>query len=283
MVLLLCPNVQQHASVEVTNRIAKHLSALGVHCVADESLQSALQTDSAITFLPQQVADETCHLIAAIGGDGNMLRVSQRAIAIHKPIFGINTGRVGFLSAFDSKSIDDISVSAIENLSKSNRLLLDLSLKSAPEQHYYAVNDVVLSKNATSNTIEVDIEYGRHQFGRIRADGVIVSTPTGSTAYSLSAGGPIVAPGVNAFVITPICAHTLVSRAFVLGSADTVMISLTAREENLAYISVDGVNIGKIDSTDVAVLKPGEKFLQLLVSEKRSFYGILSREISEKD
>lgn len=282
MVLLLCPLVDLQDTVNVTRKVAKQLASQGIRCVADEELRPILGGDD-IEYIPKNLAEAECDIVVAVGGDGTMLRMSQRAIAIDKPIFGINTGRIGFLSAFDGNAVEEITAEAIEKLRKSNRLLLDFSLSDNPDRHYYAVNDIVISKSFMTNTIEVNVDYGPYSVGRIRADGVIVSTPTGSTAYSLSAGGPIVAPAVEAFLITPICAHSLVSRSFVLGSKDTVTISPSGRINNRGQIAVDGVTIGEINENSTVIIKTAEKSLRLLTSEKRNFYGILSREISEKD
>jgi NAD+ kinase len=283
MVLLICPLVWTDESAATARRVASRLSAQGIRCLADIDLKPVLGRCGA-EFLPGREAEEACDIIAAIGGDGTILRAAQRAVAADKPLFGINTGRVGFLSAFDGANIEDITAESIAALRESARIMLDLSLSRDSGRHYYALNDVVISKSSMANTIEVCVEYGRHLVGRIRADGVIVSTPTGSTAYSLSAGGPIVGPAVEAFLITPICPHSLSSRPFVLGSRDTVTITLTAgRDSNRGHIMVDGAAIGDAGSGSTLTIKTAEKNLRLLTSEKRSFYGILSREISEKD
>lgn len=283
MTLLLCPHIDNPENITVAKRIAANLAAQGVRCVADEALRPQLDGAENLELLPAELARRDCDILTAIGGDGTMLRVAQWAIEQDKPVFGVNTGRLGFLSAFDKWSVDDITPDAIRALRQMNRLLLDYSLESAPDLHRYAVNDVVLQRNVTSNTIELAVEYGRYSVGRIRADGLIVATPTGSTAYSLSAGGPIVAPGVGAFVITPICPHNLSSRSFVLGSKDVVSVRLVERQDNVASISVDGMTAATIDHTDTVIIKLGQKYLKLLMSEKRSFYGILNREFSEKE
>jgi Predicted sugar kinase len=283
MVLLLCPLVEFKQSIETAQKVAGHLKSLGVRCIADDLLESILGSACGIEYLTKQQAEQQCDYVVAIGGDGTILRVAQRAIALDKPMFGINTGRVGFLAAFDVKNLESITPSAIEELSEETRLLLDFSLKSTPGRHYYAVNDIVVSKSNETNTIEVDLEYGRYSVGRICADGVIVSTPTGSTAYSLSAGGPIVAPMVDAVIITPVCSHSLFSRSFVLGTHSTVSIAPSGRTNNRGHILVDGVNVGPLERDDCVIIKGSEKRLRLLRSEKRNFYDILNREISEKD
>lgn len=283
MVLLLCPHLEKKDNIDVMERVARNLGVQGVRCIADDTIKPYLAEDSVIGLLPPEQAQQECDILVSIGGDGTMLRMAQRAIAVDKPVFGINTGRLGFLSAFDEHSIGDITPEAIQNLRLFERLLLDYSLESDPDKHLYAVNDVVVQRDVAANTVEVVIDYGKFTVGRIRADGIIVATPTGSTAYSLSAGGPIVAPGVGAFVITPICAHNLASRSFVLGTKDIVRIAPVERNDNVASISVDGMMVGQIDHADAVIIRAAERYLKLLTSEKRSFYGILNREISEKD
>ena len=283
MTLFLCPLTELKENIDTVRELSKHLNTLGTRLVADEDIRDFVGCGDVIEYMPAAQASTLCDIVVAVGGDGTLLRVAQTAIATDKPIFGVNTGRLGFLSAFDAGSIKDITPESISALEHSDRILLDCSLESNPGDHYFAVNDVVLYKSPGTNTIEVNIDYGHYSMGKIRADGVIVATPTGSTAYSLSAGGPVVAPGVEAFLITPICVHSLVSRSFVLGASDVVTITPTDRISNLTTVSVDGVHAFDIGANEIVKIRFSKKRLKLLISEKRNFYGILSKEISEKD
>lgn len=279
MNVLLCPNPEDPRAVESALWAARRFKDFGVCCLADEALRPVLD-HAGITFLPNAQAEARCDFLAAVGGDGAILRAAQRAIALDRPLFGINTGRVGFLSAFEGSALDDLTPEAIAALTKSDRLLLELEFEG---QRYYAVNDVVVSKSATANTIDVNLEYGRYSVGRIRADGVIVATPTGSTAYSLSAGGPIVTPTVEAILITPVCPHSLVARSYLLDAREIVQFTLAHRENNNASIAVDGVQVGQLTKGGTLTIRTAAKTLRLLTSEKRNFYRILDKEISEKD
>ncbi|MEG0833235.1 MAG: NAD(+)/NADH kinase [Oscillospiraceae bacterium] len=211
-----------------------------------------------------------------------MLLLAQRAILLNKSIFGINSGRIGFLSAFNENEIELISDKDIKNLCVTERALIELRFQNNPDMRYTAVNDVVVSKGSLSKTIELDVSYGDKHVGVFRADGLIIATPTGSTAYSLSAGGPIMEPSLDNMLLTPICSHSLFSRSLVFGSGYELTVKPTKRNDNEVYVSVDGNYTFKTDSSDMVIVRKSEKRLKLLSSDHRDFYGILSKEITER-
>ncbi|MEG2259312.1 MAG: NAD(+)/NADH kinase, partial [Oscillospiraceae bacterium] len=213
MNFLLCPNTDNKKNISAAKAVAAHFHNLGITCSSDLLYEKLFCDQSYVAICDKNHID--CDMIVAVGGDGTMLQSAQTAISLDKPIFGINSGRLGFLASFDFDMLEMITIEEIQKMTKSQRVLLDISLESKPEHHYLAINEVVASKVNYAKTAEISVCYGSNQLGCIRCDGVIVATPTGATGYSLSAGGPIVEPKLKAVVVTPICSHSLFSKSYV--------------------------------------------------------------------
>ncbi|MEA5051334.1 MAG: NAD(+)/NADH kinase [Oscillospiraceae bacterium] len=283
MNLLFCVNTEKEKNIETARIAAARFTSFGYGCFACESDRGALDGCPGIRFETEERATALCDMFAVFGGDGTILYHAGRAVRADKPLFGINSGRLGYLSAFDCSDAARIEKSDLESLVCVERLLLDCHLESAPDRHYYALNDVVVSRGVTAKSIELQLEYGGVQLSKLRCDGVIVSTPTGSTAYSLSAGGPIVEPDLEAVIVSPICPHTMLSRSMVLryGEKD-IRLTPSVRDDNKAMVAVDGRIIGETDHTAAVIVSATPKKLRLMISPKRDYFDVLRKDISER-
>ncbi len=281
MRIFLCPNTDEQKHIDAARAVAQKLSAIGVEWVsAPEHAGLFADIPTAGTAAAQSGAYD---MLAAVGGDGTMLKSAQLALAADRPIFGINAGRIGFLAAFDlADFLGSATAEELAGMAVSERVLLDIALASAPERHYFAVNEVVVSRANRAKTAEIAIQYGGSHLGTLRCDGVIAATPTGATGYSLSAGGPIVEPTLNAVIVTPICAHSLFSRSYVLADGKTISIRPVERVHNEAFVSSDGNLLGEIDYRDEVLVAKSDRTLKLLSSSRRNFYDLLYNEISER-
>lgn len=267
-------NHESEKSVSSARRACARFAQLGVDCVSDEQSVSLL----GVGATPADPYTCEYDAVAAVGGDGTMLGASQLALARGLPLFGINSGRVGFLCAFDANDIDAITLEDINTLRLSRRALFEVRCGEAEVR--YAVNEVTVNKADFAKTVEFELFYGDKSLGNMRADGVIIATPTGSTGYSLSAGGPITDPSLQAMIVTPICAHSLFSRSHVLAGEYPVRIVPAERFANTMRISVDGADYS--DSAcgcDISVSLSSRK-LSLLTNDKRDFYSVLFDNIS---
>ncbi|MEG0750827.1 MAG: NAD(+)/NADH kinase [Oscillospiraceae bacterium] len=265
---------ESERSVESAREASACFASLGIDCVCDASNVSLFEGAGDISAAVKESFDT----IVAVGGDGTMLGAAQLAIALDKPIFGINAGRVGFLCAFDASDIPTITLNDLNNLTHSRRALLEVC--HSGRKAGIALNDVTVNKTDFSKTIEFELMYGNNNLGSLRADGLIISTPTGSTGYSLSAGGPITDPSMRAMIVTPICSHSLFSRSHVFAGDSPVRVIPARRFANTFYISVDGGEYVECsDGTEITV-KLSKRTLKLLVSNKRNFYDVLFKEIS---
>ncbi len=286
MNLHICISNAKPKNILAAKRAIAHLSSLGYSCATDiENRELFSNTDVLPQFLSYSEANEKCDLFVAVGGDGTILKYSKRAIESNKPIFGINSGRIGYLSAFDAESIEDITKADIESLELSDRILLELTLKSKPLEKHYAVNDVVITRVNPAKSIELSLKYCDNDLTSMRSDGIIISTPTGSTAYSFSAGGPVVEPTMQAVIVTPICSHIMFSRSVVLSFNEDTPVSVipAERDDNVVVITADGKTIGETDYTDIITVRGCDKCLKLMNSPNRKFYDVLRKDISTRD
>lgn len=279
MTILLLSNSAKSSHREELQRAAEILTAAGCRCIADDLPENA--GIRGVELLPPCICDVECDRIASLGGDGTMLRSAQRALLADREIFGINTGRLGFLCAFDMRSDEPITAEAIESLTLSRRTLLEARCSDRPGEVFTAINDVVLSKGALSKTIGLSVSSDGRQLGVYRCDGVIVSTPTGSTAYSLSAGGPIIDPNLDLTLLTPICAHSFFSRSVVLSGDSELTLSPTGDNDNEVFLSVDSFCAFELSSGASVRIKRSERSLKLLSSSVRDLYKILKTRIAE--
>lgn len=255
--------------------LLKWLEARGLRAVIDEETAAALPVGSKGQSRPA-VADAS-QLLLVLGGDGTMLAAARLAAPRKIPILPINMGSLGFLTSF---TLDELYPSLEETLaghsSISQRVMLHAELVRAGSaiESQSALNDVVIHKGALARMIQLELSINSDFVCRYRADGLIVSSPTGSTAYSLSAGGPIVHPAVEAFIITPICPHTLSDRPLVVRDYCCVEIKMNGDAESV-YLTLDGQRGVPLQPTDILRVTPAKEQLLLIQPPKKPYFEIL--------
>lgn len=220
--------------------------------------------------------DINASLVVAIGGDGTLLRCARFFAPYNVPILGINIGRLGFLAQVNANEID----SCIEKLIAGKYKIEQRMMLSAQNNSVLALNDIVIKGDSFSRTSKLFLSINDKTVCDYLADGIIVSTPTGSTAYTLSAGGPVIVPEIDAMVIVPICAHTLTARPLVIPSGDVVKIISCDNCNNLK-LSADGQNTVDVKSNDFVEIKKSHIVAKLVVLEKdnNDFYSILREKL----
>jgi len=275
MTLLVCSDKFQ---LNKAYLFSKKMLSLGFRCVMDEECRTD-DVPSGLEFFESEICNGLCDIFVSVGGDGTMLNVSQRAISFDKPIFGLNAGRVGFLCAYEYEDYENLRFIDIESLELNERVLLEAVMDQQPENKYLAINDIVLNKGGASKTIELGVFGGNNLIGDYRADGVIVSTPTGSTGYSLSAGGPIVEPSLDVILVTPVCPQTTFARSVVFGGDETIRIEPSNRNDTDVYLSVDSSHTFLLKGRRGVTVKKSEKTLKLLTSGKRRYFEMLSKRV----
>ena len=220
-------------------------------------------------------------LIISLGGDGTLLRAARLAAAENIPVFGVNLGGLGFLTQI---GIDDLEKS-LEKLYQEKyfldeRMMLTCSVERRGKEikKFTALNDVVIGKGAFARMISLATYVNNNYVITYSADGLVVSTSTGSTAYSLSAGGPIVKPSINSIILTPICPHTLSARPFIISEDDQVKITLEVNEEEV-MVTIDGQEGFALKPNDEVIIKKSDHKARLITFKEKSFYTILREKL----
>jgi len=259
----------QPAAVEAATRVDAYLRDKGIEaCIIDASA-----TDSS------QVRPD---LIIALGGDGTLLRAFHLFEHALAPLIGINFGKMGFLSGATSDDLlQAIDYALADDAHKEARTLLEVTIRAHDGRELAsarALNDVVIARRQNARVIETSLAINGHDIYTLRGDGLIVATATGSTAYALSAGGPVVSPGYGGMVIVPLASHTLVQRALVTAPDDTVEVSLSHEGEVEVMLSVDGRPL-EVESAEVCSVevKKSSQMLELIKLDSRLFYDTVAQ------
>ena len=226
-------------------------------------------------------------MMIVLGGDGSIIRTAHRAAVLDVPILSINLGRVGYLAEVDVDALEDLSKVFSGDYRIEERAMLEAIVMrgGAPSgKRYTVLNDAVVSHGRVSRLLETEVFCNGSSLGHYRSDGFIVSTPTGSTAYSLSAGGPILDPSLKGIALTPICPHSLLSRPMIVPEESEIEIRYLSSSDDTAHLTVDGEEAAELlydDSVRIASSSLKTKLVRLTQKDNKSFYDILREKMSD--
>jgi NAD+ kinase len=259
---------------KILQELIQYLEKRGIECVLEELASDKLKRKKGISRedLPDKV-----DLVVVLGGDGTLLSIAHLAAQKQVPVLGVNLGSLGFLTEVPLSEMFLTLDSFFEGNKEiiSSRRLLKVKSKG---KIYYCLNDVVINKGALARMIQFIIWIDDKEIATLRADGFIISTPTGSTAYSLAAGGPIIKPYIPAVILAPICPHTLSFRPMVISSDSKIKVKLlTAGEE--VYLTLDGQRGDLLVKNDIVNIEPAPFELQLISSPKRNYFDLLQEKL----
>lgn len=220
----------------------------------------------------------TASMVICFGGDGTILHMAKAATRHNIPILGVNIGTMGFMAELESSELHQLKRIATGDYTIDNRMMLDVSVYRDRDIIYHDIclNDVVITKGAVARIVHLSVNCDGVQAMECGGDGVIIATPTGSTAYSLSAGGPIVEPEAHSILITPICAHDVASRCIVASDQRVITVGLTKNARRNAYLSVDGGKALRMNIGDTATVKRSNLMTKLVRLKDRSFYDVIN-------
>lgn len=225
-----------------------------------------------------------CDIAVTVGGDGTIIHAAKYAAKSDKPLIGVNVGRLGFAADLE---IDDISMLTrliSGDYTVENRMLLDVEVvKNNESKHYIAVNDAVVARGQFSQIIDLGVSLNGEKIAKYRADGLLFSTPTGSTAYSLSAGGPIIAPAMNCILMTPVCPHSLFSRSVLFDGDSTLSVTVKLSEEACSVLTIDGEKNINILIGDKVIIKRSELELKMASLHSHNFYRKINEKLRERE
>lgn len=217
-------------------------------------------------------------LVICFGGDGTILHMAKTATRVGIPILGVNIGTMGFMAELESTELEQLKRLADDDYAIDSRMMLDVIVQRDRDIifHDICLNDVVVTKGAVARIVQLNVECDGVQAMTCSGDGVIVATPTGSTAYSLSAGGPIVEPETDSILITPICAHDVVTRCIVASGKRTITVGLSENAKRNAFLSVDGGKALRLNMEDKATIRKSRLETKLIRLKDRSFYDVVN-------
>lgn len=217
-------------------------------------------------------------MVICFGGDGTILHMAKAATRHNLPILGVNIGTMGFMAELESTELDQLSRLSKGDYTLDKRMMLDVSVLQGDKVlfHDLCLNDAVVTKGAIARVVHLSVKCDGVQAMEFGGDGVIVATPTGSTAYSLSAGGPIVEPEANNILVTPICAHDVGSRCMVASEKRVITVELTRNARRNAYLSVDGGRALRLNLGDKTIIRKADLTTKLVRLQERSFYDLVN-------
>ncbi len=272
-------NPHKTGSLPTLHALRKALGSWGCRAVLDEDTAALAGEGGGI---PASHLSEHVEVVAVLGGDGTMLHALSRLGNFEKPVAGINIGTLGFLTSCKDDELDLFAAAvAGGRYSTSVRMLLEAIVhrQGKPAESFIALNEVTLARGETGRLVSLRARVNGDLLNDYRADGLIVATPTGSTAYSLSAGGPLIAPSAGVFVITPICPHSLSQRSLVLSDDSTVEISSQDPDSGPMLFTVDGRDSTRIEPGDRVEVRKAHRSFHLLRLEGSSFYEALRQKL----
>lgn len=217
-------------------------------------------------------------VVICFGGDGTILHMAKAATRHGIPILGVNIGTMGFMAELEASELSQLARLAEGDYSIDSRMMLDVSVYRDRDIifHDICLNDVAITKGAVARIVHLTVKCDGVQAMECSGDGVIIATPTGSTAYSLSAGGPIVEPEAHSILVTPICAHDVGSRCIVASEKRVITVGLTKNARRNAYLSVDGGKALRMNMGDVATIRTSHLVTKLVRLNERSFYDVVN-------
>ena len=225
-----------------------------------------------------------CDVAITVGGDGTIIHAAKYAAPCKKPIIGVNVGRLGFAADVEADEIGQLTRLLSGDYYSEMRMLLDIAVvKNNKSKHYLAVNDAVMAHGQLSKIVDFQLSLDYEIISKYRADGLLFSTPTGSTAYSLSAGGPILAPQMECILMTPVCPHSLFSRSVLFDGKSELSVMVKIPLGCSCVLTIDGEENINICDSDKVIIRKSSQSLELLSIHKRNFYKRLNEKLKERE
>ena len=283
--VILTPNPYRDKGFQTVRSAMRILREAGIEykvCLPFEVDRSfELPRDIRFSRLDREI--QNAELVICFGGDGTILHMAKTATRKNVPILGINIGTMGFMAELESSEMDQLARLARDDYRLDRRMMLDVVVQRDRDIIYHDIglNDVAITKGGIARIAHLGVKIDGVEAMQCGGDGIIVATPTGSTAYSLSAGGPIVEPEANNILITPICAHDVMSRCMVTSDRRTVTVELVQNARRNAYLSVDGGKSLRLNMGDVTTIKKSNLETRLVRLKDRSFYDVVNMKFKQ--
>ena len=270
------PNLEKDKGLEFTKKLLQDIEALGCTPIVSEKTAYYLRSEQYAAGIEElyRLSD----FLVVMGGDGTLLNVSRKAALYGTPILGINLGTLGFLTDVEKEEAPQAIRKVIAGDYKvENRMMLEAGIltQSAVSEGLLALNEVCITRGVFSKIVSLEVYVNQEYLDCLQADGLIIATPTGSTAYNLSAGGPILKPDTGIIAITPICSHTLHSRSIVVSDSDVVLVKVGKNSRGDLLMSLDGQPGIQLKSEDVIQVRRSKFDTSIIKTNHKGFYEIL--------
>ena len=272
-----------HLNISILANLKKDINGAVLHSVVNEFKGKAelkIFCDAA-----EKSAYDGCDAVVVLGGDGTIIRAAKNAAPLGIPVCGVNLGKIGFLAAAEVTEIKKLAERILSGIYKiEKRMMLEVCLCTPKEKRTlgFALNDVAIGRGAYTKMIKLIFSVNNDFLDSYMADGAVISTPTGSTAYSLSAGGPVAEPNMDLFLLTPICAYDLQTRSMVLPPDVTLGRAISGKQDASAILSLDGHEDISIMPGDKIIIKKSDYYAQFVSLGDRSFYSVLRKKLGRK-
>lgn len=281
MTIALIVNFDKNGAFETAKKIAEYLMSLNAEVLFLKSGLSDAFKDVCV-FDDRNEMVKKCDVVLTIGGDGTIMHSAKYAAMYSKPILGINLGRLGYVAELEPDEIYMLQSLVNGEYDIQNRSVLSVNIidSRGEASNYIAINDAVISRGSLSRIIDLQVSIDGADVSSYRADGLLVATPTGSTAYALSAGGPVISPDLKCIELVPICPHSLSARSVILSEKSVIRIKASSPDDE-SYLTIDGRISQQIYEDDIVEIKNSELTLDMIVIKKRNFYKLASEKLNE--
>ena len=280
--VILCPNPYRDAQLRVAKEAKRVLDEVGCPNVVCLPFRNQEPPEGyGLNIEPLQQEIRGADMIIAFGGDGTILHLA-RTVALHNvPVLGINLGSLGFMSELEPNELERLRDLKSWDFAVESRMMLDVTVlrEGKPVYNNIALNDAVISKGSVARVVRLDVSTEEGRLTRITGDGAIVSTPTGSTGYSMAAGGPIVEPTAHNLLLTPICPHSTRSSSYVLSPEHVITVEAADANRKFVYLSVDGGKAFSLKNGDQVRVSTSKYTTRLVRLSKKSFCEILDKKM----
>lgn len=281
-------NIQEKgkAALQVADYLSERGITVAIHASNREKIFRLHRHRSSFLYLPTEELYATSDIVIVFGGDGTILDAARYAAPYALPILGFNFGRIGYMAELELSEIDYLSQICEGNYTIDERTMLSVEIMNASRKlrkSAFALNDAVLTNGALARLVDFELYEGGNLLTQYRADGLILSTPTGSTAYSMSAGGSIIDPHLDAICVTPICPHSLSSRPILFSDSAVLEVKNTSKREKMIYLTVDGKISFELYYNDIVRVSKSDKKTRLVRVKNSSFYSNLRAKLCTPD
>ena len=279
--IAVIPNLTKKDAYQTSLEVIKKLQSMDMQIFMECSLNRQYQIQNIKFFGDEDSMLKECDMALTIGGDGTIIHAARKAALLGKPLLGINTGRLGFVAELEPNELSMLSLLSEGNYHIEKRMMLKIIHR---HKEFYAMNDAVISRGSLSRLIDIDVSLAedRGYICHYRADGLIISTPTGSSAYSLAAGGPVVEPTRKCIVMTPVCSHSLFARPVIFSHHSQLAVSAACDDNTQVFLTLDGAQTVTINRSDVIVITSAGIETEFIKLKDKSFYRVLNDKFTEK-